>query len=98
MSPTNMSSGLVPVLVLTVVACLMLTDNVSASARYRVGYMFGKRGIESPSTSFIDTISREMKTKQEVESLILKNPEILSEVLTILDKNDDGYITVSDVL
>ncbi|KAH9495738.1 Sensorin-A [Bulinus truncatus] len=86
-----------PVFLLVLVTCCTWMDITSAT-KYRVGYLFGKRGVESPSTNLFDIVSRDMKTKQELESIILKRPEILSELLTILDRNDDGYITPSDLI
>ncbi|KAK6961150.1 sensorin-A, partial [Biomphalaria glabrata] len=86
-----------PVVLLVLVTCCAMMDLASAH-KYRVGYLFGKRGIESPSTSLIDIVSNDMKTKQELESLILKKPELLSELITILDRNDDGYITATDLI
>ncbi|BFZ15483.1 hypothetical protein BsWGS_18522 [Bradybaena similaris] len=102
-------------LLLIVVTCCLLMDHVTSSpvpvvkratrryprAKYRVGYMFGKRSssdTSSASSLLFDVVSRNSMTKSQLESFILRNPEVLSEVSTILDRNGDGYISVSDLL
>ncbi|CAG5123225.1 unnamed protein product [Candidula unifasciata] len=102
-------------LLLVFAICCLLTDFVTPSsvpvakretrryprAKYRVGYMFGKRSSssETPSSSLLfDAISRNTMTKAQLENFILRNPEVLSEISTILDKNDDDYISLSDLL
>ncbi|CAG5125557.1 unnamed protein product [Candidula unifasciata] len=103
--------------VVLVTGCL-LVDHVTGSpasmeerglhryprAKYRVGYMFGKRASSSSSSSeaapslLFDIISRDIITKEELESLTDKNRQLLSEVVAALDKNDDGYISLSDFM
>ncbi|XP_059164244.1 sensorin-A-like [Physella acuta] len=113
MSATTISHVITFLLVSVVTLCL-LSQQVMAGpaglekretlrsprARYRVGgYMFGKRGgADMISTNLFDVISREMQTKQALEALLFKNPEMLSELLTILDKNDDGFVTLSELM
>ncbi|NP_001191583.1 sensorin-A precursor [Aplysia californica] len=68
-------------------------------ARYRVGYMFGKRSSsETYSTNLINLLSRQLVSQEELRAILEKQPILLDEVVKILDRNDDGYITVADLL
>uniref|UniRef100_A0A0B6Z931 EF-hand domain-containing protein n=1 Tax=Arion vulgaris TaxID=1028688 RepID=A0A0B6Z931_9EUPU len=93
------------------ITCCLLNDQVTGSpvsvekrdlhryprAKYRVGYMFGKRSSATPTNSILfDIISRNTITKDELKQMALKNRHLLNELATILDKNDDGYISLSD--
>jgi hypothetical protein len=71
----------------------------STRAKYRVGYMFGKRSsAEGTSSPLFDIVSRYAISRKELESLILRNPKILADVAEILDKNGDGSISASDLM
>ncbi|BFZ21971.1 hypothetical protein BsWGS_25010 [Bradybaena similaris] len=100
---------------LVVVVSCLFADHVTSSsasleergihlyprAKYRVGYMFGKRASSaseaSPSLLF-DIISRDAITKEELEVLVDKNRQLLTEIISVLDRNDDGYISLSDFM
>uniref|UniRef100_A0A0B7B7U9 EF-hand domain-containing protein n=1 Tax=Arion vulgaris TaxID=1028688 RepID=A0A0B7B7U9_9EUPU len=110
---TELPKFLTTTLIVHVLVCCLLTNPLIGSptnvekrdtrryprAKYRVGYMFGKRSDEEPTSSTLfDIVSRFLLTRKELESLISKNPQILSEVSAILDRDDDGYISASDIM